>query len=189
MRITGGVYSGRVLRVSKTLELRPTQDYVRQALFNILGDAVEGSRVLDLFAGTGALGIEALSRGAAAVDFVEKNIPAVQSIQKSLEQLDWAELGSKTRIIRKEALAALAQLDQQERRYEFVFLDPPYGEDWPRKTLNALTRYAIVSPGGWVVVEQAKRDPLPDPNLEEKGLFSLRRKQLYGDTVLLFYQQ
>ncbi len=189
MRITGGAYSGRVLRVPKNLALRPTQDYVRQALFNILGDAVEGSRVLDLFAGTGAWGIEALSRGAAAVDFVEKGVPEVKSIQKSLEQLDWAELASKTRIIRKEALAALAQLDQQERRYEFVFLDPPYGEDWPRKTLNDLSRYAIVSPGGWVVVEQAKRDPLPDPDLGEKGLFSLRRKQLYGDTVLLFYQQ
>lgn len=195
MRVTGGRLAGRTLQVPKGLRIRTTQDQVRQALFNLVGDQVEGARVLDLFCGCGAVGIEALSRGAAHVTFVDRSGFSVEATRKNLQTL-WGQtpqgltpLTSQRslpyRVIRADAVAAIGRLSREEQRYDLIFLDPPYGRGLARKSLNALGGCAIVSPAGWVIVEQDKRDPLP---LSAPGTaLTLQRIERYGDTALVIY--
>jgi len=187
MRVTGGKYAGRLLALPKGPRIRPTQDQVRQALFNLLGRQVEGARVLDLFAGTGALGIEALSRGAAHVTFVERSGFCMRAIEANLKNLlGQASWGSYT-LLKADVLSAIPKLATKGKLFDLVLLDPPYGPDSARKALSALCRCAIVSRSGWVVVEQDKRDPLP-PTIEgSAGRLVSQRIEKYGDTALVFY--
>ncbi len=196
MRITGGRLAGRELVVPKGPRIRPTQDQVRQALFNLLGDAVKGARVLDLFSGSGALGIEALSRGASHITFVDRSGYCIEAVRANLEKL----VGSDSRkilrgedplasILRSDVGQALRRLDREGRRFDLVFLDPPYGADLARKTLMALTRCAIVGPAGWVVVEGDKRDPLPADAASSGCRLVLQRLEQYGDTALALYRR
>lgn len=165
--------------------IRPTLDQVRQAIFNILGSRVVGARVLDLFSGSGALGIEGLSRGAVEVTFVDRSFFCIQAIEANLLTLSVA--ASRFNVIRAEWLTAIRRLKKQEALFDLVLLDPPYGHELARKSLNALLHYAILSPAGLVVAEHDKRDSLP-PQLEGKdGRLILQRRQRYGDTVLTFY--
>lgn len=185
-RITGGRFSSRRLAFPKGPPIRPTLDQVRQAIFNLLGSRVVGARVLDLFSGSGALGIEALSRGASFVLFVDRSFFCVQAIRENLEQLP-AE-PARVEVVRAELLTALRRLHRQgESRFDLVFADPPYGKDLARKTLIALTRYAIVSPQGLVVLEHDKRDLLPPEVSGSEGRFLLQRSQRYGDTAVALY--
>ncbi len=196
MRVTGGEYLGRTLGLPKGPRIRPTQDQVRQALFNILGARVEGARVLDLFAGSGALGIEALSRGAAHATFVERSGFCVAAIEANLKKLTsvpgtekaigtWYRVST---LLKADVLSAIRKLALRRQTFDLILLDPPYSEDLARKTLIALCQGAIVSQSGWVVVESAKRDPLP-PAFEESGSrLVLQRVETYGDTALTFYE-
>ncbi len=189
MRITGGRFGGRHLQMPKGPAIRPTLDHVRQAIFNLLGERVKGARVLDLFSGTGALGNEALSRGASHVTFVERSFFCVQAVEENLKALSFEKEPPRTAIIRAEAVTGIRKLFREEALFDLVFLDPPYGHRWVRISLNALTQYAIVSPLGLVVAEQDKRDPLP-PSVEGKEVrLVLGRHQRYGDTVLAFYER
>ena len=215
MRITGGRWAGRQLITPKGPRLRPTQDRVRQALFNVLGSAVEGARVLELYAGSGALGLEALSRGAAHVTFVDRSGFCVRAIRENLEKLNQIprygrdDIGGyarddvggparedvrgparvDVRVVRGDVLAVLTKLAARGGRFDLVLLDPPYGPAAARKTLIALTGCAILCESGWVVAESDKRDPLP-PMLEgTQGRLKLQRTETYGDTVLAFYQR
>src|SRR6184192_2320465 len=135
MRVIAGTYRSRILKSLKGLSLRPTSDRLRETLFNVLGQDVEGSRFLDLFAGTGAIGIEALSRGAAEVVFIENHAPAVTLIRSNLESLG---INSGATVLPVDALRGLALLASQKclsaTGYNFVFLDPPYAaaEDYSR---------------------------------------------------------
>ncbi len=193
MRITGGKFAGRQLIVPKGPRIRPTQDRVRQALFNILGNRVEGAKVLDLFSGSGAMGIEALSRGASHVTFVDCSGFCTRAIETNLQALFGKNKGGQVLqshlLIRADALMTIQRLAKQGAMFDLVLLDPPYDEDLARKTLMELSRYAIVSETGWVVAEHNKRDPLPE-NLEGKSnrLVS-QRVEIYGDTALSFYQR
>jgi len=184
MRITGGRFAGRPLRMPRGPRIRATQERVRQALFNLLGERVAGARVLDLFCGCGAVGIEALSRGAARATFVDRSGFCVETVRKNLETLWGLTPRGQTpfALIRAEAEAAIRRLDRAGERFDLIFLDPPYGEDLVTKTLIALSRCAIVPPAGWIVVELHKRDPLPD-------LFKLQRIERYGDTALAIYER
>lgn len=189
MRITGGRFGGRHLQMPKGPAIRPTLDHVRQALFNLLGERVKGARVLDLFSGTGALGIEALSRGASHVTFVERSFFCVQAVEENLKALSFEKEPPRTAIIRAEAVTGIRKLFREEALFDLVFLDPPYGHRWVRISLNALTQYAIVSPLGLVVAEQDKRDPLPPWVEGKEARLVLGRHQRYGDTVLAFYER
>lgn len=182
LRVSAGLFKG--LRLNTPRHLRATEGKVRQALFNILGDAVVGARVLDAYAGSGAFGIEALSRGAAFVVFVESDTEAVLAIRDNLARLE-GELGRDAwRVVHLEVERGLRQLAPLETPFDIAILDPPYGSDEARKALNALVEYAIVSPDGIVAVEHHRRTALPS----SIGWLQQRTQHRYGDTVLSLYQ-
>ena len=185
MRIAGGTYSGRLIQAPKGPGIRPTLDQVRQALFNLLGERVAGAKVLDLFSGSGALGIEALSRGAAHVTFVDRSGFCVRAIAENLKSIGVEP--SRCQVIRSEAVAAIRRLEG--RSFDGVLLDPPYGADLAIKSLNALSRYAIVASSGWVVAEHDKRDSLPPLTEGKEARLVLQRQERYGDTVLSIYEK
>ena len=176
MRVVGGRLGGRRLRAVPGRETRPTSDRVREALFAVLGDRVAGARVLDLFAGTGALAIEALSRGASAAVLVEQAAPAVEVIRANLDALGLAERG---RVRRTRAETYLRT--QRDGPFDLVLLDPPYGAPvgLVAGLLGRLARTAL-APGAVVVVEAAARAEAPPwpPGLTPD------RPRRYGDTTL-----
>ena len=172
MRIVAGRWGGRRLTTPKGLATRPTSDRVREALFSILGGAVEGARVLDLFAGSGALGLEALSRGAAEATFVDSEPPSVAAVKTNLESL-----GGEGEVRRSDALRFLRAAPGQTRQYDLVLLDPPYrlAERLGRELSEALP--GVLAPAALVVCESDRRAPLP---LD----LPLRDERRYGDTLI-----
>lgn len=177
MRIIGGEYKSRLIAMPKGAEIRPTQDKVREAIFNILGD-VSGKNALELFAGSGAFGIEAISRGAKCVTFVDNNFRCTKAIKANLGSLDVN--ASKYNIIRANALSALPRMAKQKERFDIIFLDPPYYKGMGKICLINIGSYDIVSPVGLVLVEHFKKDAL-DAELERFLFLDERR---YGDTVI-----
>jgi 16S rRNA (guanine(966)-N(2))-methyltransferase RsmD len=180
MRIIAGSLKGRRLAPVRGL-IRPTGAKVREAIFNILGEAVLEAKVLDLFAGTGALGIEALSRGAKEAVFVEDHSEALKVLRRNLEHLD---LLGRTRVLPVPVLSALKKLAVQGENFDLAFLDPPYGGEKAVAALNALAAAAIMAPAAWVVAEHSRRDHLP----EAAGRLERRELRRYGDTQVAFYQ-
>jgi 16S rRNA (guanine966-N2)-methyltransferase len=172
MRVIAGTYGGRRLQAPPGTDTRPTADRVREALFSILGERVLGARVLDLFAGSGALGIEALSRGAAEATFVDKAAPAIRAIGANLEAL-----GADGLLVRAEARRFLGGASRSARSYDLVFLDPPYRLDPALAEGLPGALNAVLAPGATVVSESDRRAPLElDLPLEDE-----RR---YGDTLI-----
>ena len=181
LRITGGQFRGRALETPSGL--RPTEAKVRQALFNILGGLIEGARVLDGFAGSGAFGCEALSRGAAYVAFIESETEAVLSLRDNLARLA-PELPERSwRVIHMDIERGLRVLAQEEPPFDAVILDPPYRSDDGKKALNTVVECAMLAPAGVVVLEHHRRTLLPS------SVGSLRqwKQHRYGGTVLSFY--
>ena len=180
MRIVGGRLRGRNLAAPKTQAIRPTSDRLRESVFNILahghGDPVTGARVLDLFAGTGALGIEALSRGAAFALFIDDGAEARALIRQSVDALG---LGMVTRVFRRDAtnLGAAHPLEP----FGLIFLDPPYRQDLAAPALASLRDGGWLLPDAIVVVEEAADAGLVTP----QGYVELERRT-YDDTVIVF---
>jgi 16S rRNA (guanine966-N2)-methyltransferase len=171
MRIVAGEFKGRRLRMPRGAPTRPTADRVREALFSMLGD-VSGARVLDLYAGSGALGIEALSRGAESAVFVERDQRAVAAIQANLDAV-----GANAELRRQDALGFLARADGT---FDLVFCDPPY-DCGPRIAGPLAERLpAVLSEGARIVTESDKRRPLELP-------FPLLRERTYGDTRIAIH--
>jgi 16S rRNA (guanine(966)-N(2))-methyltransferase RsmD len=160
--------------------MRPTAAKVREAIFNILGDAVAEARVLDLFAGTGALGIEALSRGAKDAVFVEEDPGALQVLRRNLASLG---LEDRALVLPLPVAAALKKLSARGGKFGLIFLDPPYGKGAGEATLKALAASRLLLPHARVVAEHSRREKLPEE------LDRLRREDLrrYGDTQVAFY--
>ena len=183
MRIIAGKFRSRQLKSLKGLALRPTSDMLRETLFNILGPRVAGSRFLDLFAGTGALGIEAISRGAISAVFVENHPAAVRLIRENLASL---EINAEARIIASAVAPALAKL-QSERAaaFDFIFLDPPYVNEKDYKaTLRALENSSLIAESTIVIAEHHKSFELP----ASLGQFERVRVLRQGDAALSFYR-
>jgi 16S rRNA (guanine966-N2)-methyltransferase len=180
MRIVGGRFGGRTLSAPKSQAIRPTSDRLREALFNVLahsyGDPVAGARVLDLFAGTGALGLEALSRGAAFVLFVDDRAEARALIRGNVDALG---AGGASKIFRRDAtrLGPSGPVDS----FSLVFLDPPYGRGLAEKALAAARDGGWLTPGALIVVEEAADAVFQPP----EGFEEVDRRE-YGDTVLVF---
>jgi 16S rRNA (guanine966-N2)-methyltransferase len=166
LRVVAGAFKGRALRAPRGSRTRPTADRVREALFSILGD-VSGARVLDLFAGSGALGIEALSRGAESATFVDKDPRAVSAIRRNLEAV-----GAAGEVLRRDAMGFLAAT---ERTYDLVLIDPPH--DSAARIAGPLAERLpeVLAEGARVVTESDKRKPLELP-------LPLLRERTYGDT-------
>ena len=182
VRITGGQFKGVSLTTPATL--RATEAKVRQALGNILGEVLRGARVLDGFAGSGALGFEALSRGAAFVAFVDSNPDAVVSIRDNLERLATEAPRAAWRVVHMDLERGVAELARSEPPFDLVLLDPPYRTDEGKKALNAIVQCAILAPTGIVVVEHHQRTVLP----ASVGPLQQFKRHRYGDTVLSFYR-
>jgi len=177
MRITGGELAGRLIRAPHS-DTRPTADRVRESLFARLGP-LAGRRVLDLFAGSGALGLEAWSRGAAEVLFVDRATQAVACVRGNLAALGPLE---GTAVQRGEALPVLRKLARAGRRFDLVFVDPPYASDLAARVLEALPGLGILAEGAEVVVESDRRHPRGD----FEGLVQHDERR-YGDTVVTRY--
>jgi 16S rRNA (guanine(966)-N(2))-methyltransferase RsmD len=172
VRVVAGRFGGRRLVAPPGDATRPTSDRVREALFSVLGASVADARVLDLYAGSGALGIEALSRGAAAAVFVDRAQPAIKAIRANL-----AALGIEAEVWRMQAQTALRTASARSDAYDLVFLDPPYrrAAELGRELSEALP--AVLAPGARVVSESDRRDVLA---LE----LPLADERRYGDTVI-----
>ena len=186
MRIIAGSFKGRRLEAPAWEGLRPTSDKLRETLFNVLGPRMAGATLLDGYAGTGAVGLEALSRGASAVTFVERDLRAVRLIAENavrcgLGSPTGAPAADRYAIIRAGFADAARRLGG--RRFDVVFLDPPYGLD---EMANALEIAApLVGPGGILVVEHARRDDAPPA----VGILSKTRDLISGDSARAFYKR
>jgi 16S rRNA (guanine966-N2)-methyltransferase len=180
MRIIGGRFRGRPLVGPKSDAIRPTSDRLREAVFNVLahgyGDPVEGARVVDLFAGTGALGLEALSRGASFGLFVDDGAQARAILRGNIEQLG---LGGATKIFRRDATRLGAMPPQ--RPFDLAFLDPPYERNLAAPALESLRDGGWLAPGALCLIEE-RAEALLDP----PAGFSLVERRVYGDTQVVF---
>ncbi|AEH45074.1 methyltransferase [Thermodesulfatator indicus DSM 15286] len=177
MRITAGKYKGRVLKSPKSRTIRPMMDKVRKALFDSLGLKVEGAKVLDLFCGTGALGLEALSRGAEKVVFVDQSGEALSLVKENL-----ASLGEKNAEIKRLTLPnGLKKL--KPNTFDLIFITPPYGTGLALKTLKEIESF--LSEDGVVVVEENTEEDFPN----EMGNLLKFREKTYGQTRLHFYRR
>ena len=181
MRITGGRVRGRRLTSLKGLDIRPTSDRVREAIFNLIGQDVTGLRVLDLFAGTGSLGIEALSRGAVWALFLDNSLQSVKLIRKNLRLCNFESLGSIFRIDLIRGLPWRSPL--MKRRFELVFFDPPYGKRFIPPLLTELADREILASPSVVVAESSKAETLPTAI----GELHLVNTKTYGETKIHIY--
>lgn len=183
MRVIGGIYGSRTLRGPGDRKLRPTSDRLRETLFNMLGAAVEGAVFVDVFAGTGAVGIEALSRGASRVVFIESHRGTAALIRRNLESLQIREGAS---VLLLDALRGLRQLAAGGTRADIVFLDPPYAAcDICCDALRWLGETDLLNPGGTAVAEHSSRRSLP----ARFGRLARVRERIQGDAALSFYRQ
>lgn len=184
MRVVAGSAKGRKLKAPKTAGTRPVMDRVKTALFDILAGDVRGARFLDLFAGTGGIGIEALSRGAQLATFVELEAEALACVR---ENLATTRLGANAETLRADAFQFLKQAAASGRRYEIVYLAPPQYQGMARRALLALDAEPVTEPGGLVIVQihPHERREFDDLSLERLEAVDERR---YGSTVLIFYE-
>jgi 16S rRNA (guanine(966)-N(2))-methyltransferase RsmD len=183
MRIIAGTFRSRQLKSLKGLSLRPTSDMMRETLFNILGPRVAGSRFLDLFAGTGAIGIEAISRGAAHVVFVEKHPATVRLIRENLASF---EIFTGVQVIPADVTAIITKLSSgPTMQFDFIFLDPPYAEENKyRDTLQALQESTLLSESTIVIAEHHKKFA----SSKSIGRLEQSRILTQGDAALSFYK-
>jgi 16S rRNA (guanine(966)-N(2))-methyltransferase RsmD len=193
MRVIAGTYRGRRLHSLRGLALRPSSDKLRESLFNILGAKVRSSVFLDLFAGTGAVGIEALSRGARCVVFIEKHPRAVALIRQNLKSLGVPASGPGTLnvestgalVLAADAIQGLRLVARRGLKADFVFADPPYAEVKAcEATLRYLDKTDLLNPEALAIVEHWKRHPLP----EQLSRLLLVRTLIQGEAALSFYK-
>jgi 16S rRNA (guanine966-N2)-methyltransferase len=177
VRITGGIFKGRKLLVPSVPNLRPTTDRVRESLFNILGSQVDGKRVLDLFAGSGALGIEALSRGAAEAIFVERDKRVADVLRKNISVCNFED---RSLVLTMPADKAILTLTRRSERFHLIFMDPPYHSSLASSTLAFIP--PLLTDEGIVIVEHdIKEMPLIDENI-----WVIEDRRRFGRTMVCF---
>lgn len=180
MRMIAGEARGRTIVAPRGQDTRPTQDYVRESLFNILRETVVEARVLDLFAGSGALALEAVSRGAAEATLVDSASEAAQCIRKNMETLRFQE---RTRFLQADWRQALERLSREGRAYTLVFLDPPYRMTGTGSVCARLAYLGLLETDALVVIEH-RREHVPTPDAR----FMETDARRYGDTAIHFYR-
>ncbi len=179
MRIVGGEYKGRKLAAPGGASTRPTSERVREALFDILGGRIAGAAFGDLYAGTGGVGLEALSRGAASCIFAEKAGPALSALRRNMDLL---AVGPRGRVLAMDVARALELLDEEGAALDVCFSDPPYADGrWPL-LLAGMGARKLVATGGLLVVEYAVKTPPACPPGMTRG-----RSYKYGDTGLVVF--
>lgn len=179
MRIIGGRFKGRRLFSVTGKTVRPTADRIRESIFNILASKVMDAMVLDLFSGTGALGIEALSRGAREAVFVEKSRTALSAIQRNIQV---CAVEGQARVIRWDIAKNLNCLQKMPLTFDLVFMDPPYNCNLIQKGLQNLHSSGCLNRGAWIVVEHGASESIPGTTAE----FTRRDQRNYGKTLVTF---
>ena len=177
MRIITGKARGLKLVTPKNYLVRPTADRVKEALFNIIQSRIPGSTVLDAFAGTGNLGLEAWSRGADKVFYFDKSRESLKLVKANVEKARAAE---DVTMIHTDAVNGLAMMAQQKRRFDVIFSDPPYDKGLNRKVVEALEKWRVLKPGGLLVLEHSL---LEDPREYVPKELEIRSEK-YGDTKI-----
>jgi 16S rRNA (guanine966-N2)-methyltransferase len=181
LRVISGKWKGKRLSSVKGLNLRPTSDRVKEAIFDILQDHIAGQQVLDLFAGTGALGIEALSRGAKRAVFVEESPRSLMALRKNIEG---CQAKDQAQVLPREVTHGIKILEAQGESFQLIFLDPPYQKGLANKALKVLAGSSIVSPDTLIIVEHSSNEELLSiPRLQRVDA----RK--YGNTLVSFWRR
>lgn len=188
MRVITGSAKGRPLATVTGRDVRPTSDKVKGSLFNVLGPRVVDAEFLDLFAGSGAVGIEALSRGAKRCVFVELMTTHLKVVEENLTKtglLEGAEL------LRRDARSACADLGRRGRTFDMIFVDPPYAKGLVDEALAAIAEHGLLAPGGWVAAEHHKKDlvPVQVPGPGQAGGLIRFRELSFGETLISLYEE
>jgi 16S rRNA (guanine966-N2)-methyltransferase len=180
MRVIGGLYRGRRLKSVEGLKVRPTSDRLRETLFNVLSTSVEGAKFVDLCAGSGAVGIEALSRGAAHVTFVESSRRATDVISENLRHCGITE---GVRVINRDVISVLKYFATHHLQYDIFYFDPPYSSEIYSPVMWTLAKHKLIAEAGVVIVEHRRKLTLA-PNFDHLRPY---REIAQGETCLTFY--
>lgn len=180
MRILGGLVKGR-RRAKKQEGFRPTSSKVREALFDIIRDKIKGLSFVDLYAGTGSVGLEALSRGADKAIFVEPSVSRIRAIKENAERFGFHE---RAVVVKGRAYEFLREASNEKQSFDIFFLDPPYYSDEIMKTLPMIGEGRLLNEGGVVIVEHFFKKKLPDV----AGKLKILKNYRYGDTMLTLYR-
>jgi 16S rRNA (guanine(966)-N(2))-methyltransferase RsmD len=181
LRIIAGEFRGRKIKEPGLDTVRPTKDRIRQAVFNVIAAFVPGASVIDIFAGSGAYGLEALSRGAEKAIFLEKN-PVCSRVIK--ENIDVLGVSSRSELVTADAFEWVREMEEKPR-FDIVFADPPYNMGMARNILIHINRYDILNHSGLLVIEHHGEEALPD----SEGVFTLLKRKTYADISVSFYRR
>jgi 16S rRNA (guanine966-N2)-methyltransferase len=181
MRIIGGALKGKKLCPLRGLKIRPTTDYQRESIFNILSNRVEGAVVLDLFAGTGSLGMEALSRGATSAVFVDNHRLAMKIMARNFSI---CALEDRVLQLKKDIIRGLGFLKATDQSFDLVFMDPPYDKGFVERTLCLLDRCECIAENACIVIEHSYREALP----RKVARFEQSKARQHGNTLVSFYE-
>ena len=180
MRIIGGEFRGRRIKQPDRATVRPTKDRIREAVFNVIAEKVPGADILDVFAGSGAYGLEALSRGAKRATFIDRDELCASVISENIQALSVQE---RAKVIAADTAETLKFLGKNKERFDLVFADPPYNMNMARKALIMINQYDILNPSGFLILEHHSAETVP----ESEGDVSICRQKSYGDISISFF--
>jgi 16S rRNA (guanine966-N2)-methyltransferase len=180
LRVIAGEYRVRRLDRIEGMDIRPTSDKVKGSLFNILGDSVIDSAFLDLFGGTGGIGIEALSRGAEHVVFIDTDIKSIKVLKGNLEHLNIID---NVEVLNTDYSTGISKLYNNNKKFDIIFIDPPYSVGLAQNALVEIDKHPILAQSGLIIVEHDSKDEMPS----SQGKLYMYRSKQYGNTTLSFY--
>lgn len=179
MRIITGKVRGLQLTVPKNMDVRPTADRVKESLFNIIGSKIIGAKVLDLFAGTGNLGLESWSRGASAITFIDESKESLRLVNSNINK---CRAQTECTVHKGNAVVVAARLGAMGERYDLAFCDPPYNKGWIEQIIALFPEHSFLTDGGYLIVERSAHNELP----ALPDCFENIREQKYGETFIDF---
>ena len=188
MRIVAGKFKGRRLKTLKGSEVRPTADRVKESLFRIFGEQVVDADFLDLCAGTGSIGLEALSQGAKSITFIDNNYHSIRIIESNLEMCGFDRKHPQIKLIHTDARKALTRLGKRNAKFDLIYFDPPYASKIHESCVKQIAEGDLLSAAGVLVIEHGK---VQEPDWTEALIVDrlvLSRQERYGDTILSFYR-
>jgi len=180
MRIIGGEFKGRKIEYPEFKTVRPTKDRIREAVFNMIAEWVPGARVLDLFAGSGAYGLESLSRGALELVLVDNDARCAEVIEKNVSTL---KIKNKAKVLTDDVFEAIPILSNSKERFDIVFADPPFNKEMAKKTLITINHYDILNRPSLLILEHSRNEAVP----EEEGSAIISRQKTYKDILISLY--
>jgi 16S rRNA (guanine(966)-N(2))-methyltransferase RsmD len=180
LRVISGEFKGRKLEKLEGMEIRPTSDRVKESLFNMLGIKLYDCAFLDLFAGTGGIGIEAYSRGAEQVVFIDESAKSIKVLKTNLDKL---KILDAVEVYNTDYINAISKLAIDHRKFDIIFIDPPYLKGYAQNALEAISEHHVLHEEGIAIVEHDIADKMP----ENAGKLNLTRQKKYGSTMLSFY--